>query len=123
MEYDGFYQQPFILKMDIIRQITFNFCSHNAKTRANNILIIDEDIGHCEQLAKTLSESKMTATYVNDGIEALKKIKDQSFDIAICDINIPKKDGYEVYREKCNSLLLLLIPDSSFNIMMKMKSI
>ena len=64
-----------------------------------NILIIDEDIGHCEQLAKTLSGLGMTTTSVYDGIEALKIIKDQSFDIAVCDINIPKKDGYEVYRE------------------------
>ena len=64
-----------------------------------NILIIDEDKDHCEKLANTLSRLGMTTTSVYDGVEALKIIKDQSFDIAVCDINIPKKDGYEVYRE------------------------
>ena len=34
-----------------------------------------------------------------DGAEALKKIKDNDFDLALCDIKMPKKDGLEVLEE------------------------
>jgi len=34
-----------------------------------------------------------------DGVDALKKLGEEKFDLLICDILMPKKDGWEVLKE------------------------
>lgn len=77
----------------------------------DKILIIDDDIALCELLKEYLSGDGFEVTTVHDGIQALKLIQYDSFDIAILDVMLPKLNGFEVLRsirEKTDMPILML---------------
>lgn len=65
------------------------------------ILIIEDEIAIRRVLTNILSEED--ASYeifeAKDGIEGIEKIKKEAFDLVLCDIKMPKKDGIEVLSE------------------------
>ncbi len=65
------------------------------------ILIIEDEESIRRVLKRILLQ--MDSTYqideAADGAEAIKKIKENDFDLALCDIKMPKKDGLEVLEE------------------------
>lgn len=60
------------------------------------ILIIDDEKAIRKTLAEILSFEGFTIDEAADGEEALRKIKDNSYDCVLCDIKMPKIDGIEV---------------------------
>ena len=62
------------------------------------ILIIEDEAAIRRVLVKILSEenSAYELTQAQDGLEGIEKIRDQDFDLVLCDIKMPKKDGIEV---------------------------
>jgi two-component system, NtrC family, nitrogen regulation response regulator NtrX len=64
----------------------------------SKILIIEDEPAIRRVLTKILSEEN--ATYVvegaEDGIEGFEKIKNNDYDLVLCDIKMPKMDGVEV---------------------------
>lgn len=65
------------------------------------ILIIEDEASIRRVLSKILAEENDTylVTEAADGEEGLEKIKAEDFDLVICDIKMPKKDGEEVLQE------------------------
>lgn len=65
------------------------------------ILIIEDEASIRRVLAKILAEENDQYSIVEaaDGEEGLEKIKEQDFDLVICDIKMPKLDGEEVLQE------------------------
>ena len=65
------------------------------------ILIIEDEASIRRVLSKILAEENDTylITEAADGEEGLEKIKAEDFDLVICDIKMPKKDGEEVLQE------------------------
>lgn len=65
------------------------------------ILIIEDEASIRRVLAKILAEEneQYVITEAADGEEGLAKIKADDFDLVICDIKMPKKDGEEVLQE------------------------
>lgn len=67
----------------------------------SKILIIEDEAAIRRVLAKILSEE--SDTYVvedaEDGIQGLEKIKNNDYDLVLCDIKMPKMDGVEVLEE------------------------
>ncbi|MFC1560209.1 response regulator [Candidatus Margulisiibacteriota bacterium] len=57
------------------------------------ILIVDDEISVRTILKQILDRSEFEADTASDGVEALTKLKDGSFDIVITDINMPNMDG------------------------------
>lgn len=57
------------------------------------ILIVDDDTHLLELLVDTLVEIGYDATGVPDGIQALEKLEDETFDLMISDIKMPGLDG------------------------------
>lgn len=63
------------------------------------ILIIDDEAPIRRTLREILEYEKYKVQEAADGIEGLEKIKSESFDMILCDIKMPEKDGIEVLEE------------------------
>jgi len=63
------------------------------------ILVVDDE----EIIRKTirihLGKMGYESKEAIDGVDALKKLGEEKFDLLICDILMPKKDGWEVLKE------------------------
>ena len=61
-----------------------------------HILIIDDERSIRNTLKEILEFEKFTVDLAEDGAEGLKKLTDNVYDVALCDIKMPKMDGMEV---------------------------
>lgn len=64
----------------------------------SRILIIEDEAAIRRVLTKILSEESDTYTVedVEDGIQGFEKIKNNDYDLVLCDIKMPKMDGVEL---------------------------
>jgi two-component system, NtrC family, nitrogen regulation response regulator NtrX len=61
----------------------------------SNILIIDDERAIRKTLGEILSYEGYKIEEAADGEEGLRKLKDGSYDVVLCDIKMPKMDGIE----------------------------
>lgn len=61
----------------------------------SNILIIDDEKAIRKTLGEILSYEGYKIDEAGDGEEGLKKYKERSYDVVLCDIKMPKIDGIE----------------------------
>src|SRR6478672_2279569 len=61
----------------------------------SNILIIDDEKAIRKTLTEILSYEGYKIEEASDGEEGLKKFRERSFDVVLCDIKMPKLDGIE----------------------------
>ncbi len=67
-----------------------------AELQKNSVLIIEDDIILCEELAKILRYEKFSIETAYDGKQGLELIESNGFKMIILDLKMPKVDGYEV---------------------------
>lgn len=67
--------------------------------KAPNILIIDDEEAIRSTLKDILEYEDYKVETAIDGEDGLKKIKGKDFDVILCDVKMPKKDGMEVLNE------------------------
>lgn len=63
------------------------------------ILIIDDEKNFLDLLKSQLELQGYAVSTAMNGIEGLKKVEEESPNLIICDIKMPKKNGYEVLDE------------------------
>lgn len=63
------------------------------------VLIVEDDLVLREALGDTLELSNIEYAVAGNGVEALKKLQEQSFDIVVSDVNMPEMDGYELLHQ------------------------
>src|ERR1700749_4202282 len=61
----------------------------------SNILIIDDEKAIRKTLSEILSYEGYKIDEAGDGEEGLKKYKEKTYDVVLCDIKMPKIDGIE----------------------------
>jgi DNA-binding NtrC family response regulator len=61
----------------------------------SNILIIDDEKAIRKTLTEILSYEGYKIEEAGDGEEGLRKFKDRTYDVVLCDIKMPKLDGIE----------------------------
>ena len=62
-------------------------------------LVVDDDSNICELLRLYLEKEGYAVKIVNDGVSAVNAFKQESPDLMILDIMLPKLDGWQVCRE------------------------
>ncbi len=76
------------------------------------ILLVDDEYSLQEQIKKLLEDQRYIVETAKDGDEALEKVTENTFDIIILDIMMPKIDGLTVLRQlrkaKIDTRVLLL---------------
>lgn len=82
-----------------IEEISLIQKTENENTKVK-ILVVDDELINVQVLTNHLSLQSYQVDTASDGIEALKKIKDNDYDLVLLDIMMPKMSGYEV----CNNL-------------------
>jgi DNA-binding response OmpR family regulator len=65
----------------------------------SKILIIDDDEELCELVAEYLSVEGFTTEAVHDGESGLQKALSNEYEMAILDVMLPRKNGFDVLRE------------------------
>ncbi|MGZ5246117.1 MAG: response regulator, partial [Flavitalea sp.] len=61
----------------------------------SQILIIDDEKAIRKTLTEILSYEGYKIEEASDGEEGLRKFKEKTFDVVLCDIKMPKLDGIE----------------------------
>ena len=75
------------------------------------ILIVEDDISIQALLHDFIKEAGYSVELASDGVEALTLFSEQSFDLILLDIMLPKIDGYgvcEVIRQKSDVPIIML---------------
>lgn len=64
-----------------------------------NILVVDDEINAREGLTKLLQRSGYEVSAAENGFEALKKVKNNTYDLIITDIRMPEMGGMQLLKE------------------------
>lgn len=66
---------------------------------APSILVVDDDIDTCRNLADILADMGYRVDTAHDGPSALELVRRNPYDVALLDFKMPGMDGLELYRE------------------------
>ena len=61
-----------------------------------SLLVVDDDRHICEAMADYLRELNYRTETANTCEEAIARIKESSFEVVICDVNLPDRDGFQL---------------------------
>lgn len=64
-----------------------------------HILIVDDERSIRNTLKEILEFEKFTVDLAEDGPEGFKKLSENKYDVALCDIKMPKMDGMEILQK------------------------
>jgi CheY-like chemotaxis protein len=63
------------------------------------VLLVDDNLINVMVGKQILEKEKLKVEIANDGLIAVKKVKEQDFDIVLMDIQMPIMDGYKASKE------------------------
>ncbi|UZJ43417.1 response regulator transcription factor [Marinimicrobium sp. C6131] len=76
------------------------------------ILLIEDDSMLAQTMVRMLEQAQHQVDWINDGRKGLNALKDQTFDIAIADLTLPRLDGLEIVRQarkaQCRTPIIIL---------------
>ena len=64
-----------------------------------HVLIVDDDINLSEATADILGDMDYRCTICRNGLEGFEEVKNNSYDVVLSDIKMPKMSGVEMARE------------------------
>jgi DNA-binding response OmpR family regulator len=64
-----------------------------------SILVVDDDVDTCRNLADILTDLGYDVTVAHDGYAALELVRQRPFDVALLDFKMPGMDGLELLHE------------------------
>ncbi|TCO78693.1 response regulator transcription factor [Marinisporobacter balticus] len=75
------------------------------------ILVVDDDVNICELIGLYIKKEGYHVICVYDGIRAIEAFKEETPDLVILDIMLPKMDGWDVCRElkKISNVPIIMI--------------
>ncbi|WP_439130536.1 response regulator [Polaribacter sp.] len=107
----------FDLKLDIISDAELQKSKEKKEYNfiGKKVLLVDDNLINVMVGKQILEKAKLKVTVANDGLEAVNKVKDNSFDIVLMDIQMPIMDGYTATQEirKFNTKIPILALSAS----------
>jgi CheY-like chemotaxis protein len=88
-------QHPVVAKLDTSQVKPDGAITINAKTR---ILLVEDNAINQLMADRMLSALGCQTTLASDGMEALEKVKSETFDLILMDCQMPNMDGFETTR-------------------------
>lgn len=82
----------------------------NKIQRHAKVLVADDDADLARLAMDNLKAEGFETVYAYDGVEAMRLIPREMPDLLLLDINMPRKDGYQVFKEVKADILLANIP-------------
>ncbi len=79
------------------------------------VLVVEDDLQLAKIVKKILETKNFEVEIIDDGLEAVERIKEKSFDLYLIDINVPRISGLEVVkyiRELYNDGFIVMITAS-----------
>ena len=73
------------------------------------LLLVDDEEGFVEVLAKRMSRRNMEVTVATSGLEAIQALRAQDFDVAVVDFKMEDMDGLEVLKIFKKMVILIFI--------------
>ncbi len=67
--------------------------------RPTRLLVVDDDLDTCANLADILSDIGYDVRTAPDGTTALRSLAERAFDVVLLDLKMPGMDGLQLYRE------------------------
>ena len=74
--------------------------------------MVDDDLGICRSMTEILEAQGCTVETACDGVQGLRCVESNTFDLVLTDVVMPNMDGYELYHavhEKHPGLPVLLM--------------
>jgi PAS domain S-box-containing protein len=69
----------------------------DARLQGLEILVVDDDLGICGTMKELLEGAGCRVQTANDGLQALKLLEEEHFDLMLTDVVMPNMDGHELY--------------------------
>ena len=66
--------------------------------RGASVLIVEDERALASAVAEALTDAGLKAEHAGDGEEALARVRQQTYDVVICDLKMPRVDGMTLYR-------------------------
>ena len=79
-------------------QITAPKSGQETKNKNLRVLVVDDEVAVCTILDDFLSESGQKVTTVDNGADAIDKIKSESYDLLLCDLAMQNITGFDVIK-------------------------
>ena len=67
-------------------------------TEVTKLLLVDDEVGYLEVLAKRLTHRGFGVTTASSGAEAIRALRNWEFDLAVVDLKMEDMDGIEVLK-------------------------
>ena len=64
----------------------------------NRLLLVDDEVGYVEVLAKRLTHRGFDVTTASSGAEGIRALRNWEFDLAVVDLKMEDMDGIEVLK-------------------------
>ncbi len=71
---------------------------HTPPGGASRLLLVDDEVGYLEVLAKRLTRRGFEVTTASSGTEAIRALRQWEFDLAVVDLKMEDMDGIEVLK-------------------------
>jgi DNA-binding response OmpR family regulator len=75
------------------------------------LLLVDDEVGFVNILAKRLGKRNMEVTPAYTGTEAIQLVRKQDFDVAVLDLKMEEMDGIEVLKvfKKMDPMMMVIM--------------
>ncbi len=77
----------------------YSKCSAGVPAATKTVLVVDDSRFFREMIFDILQPLHLNLLAASDGVEALEEIKRREPDLVLLDLNLPKKNGFEIIRE------------------------